>query len=43
MELHSTPSSLCARQDKIAIGFQSGDLLCVRLRDFTIAKPIGQL
>jgi hypothetical protein len=33
LELPSAPSCLCARQDKIAIGFQSGDLLCVRLHD----------
>jgi len=43
MELPSAPSCLCARQDKIAIGFQSGDLLCLRLRDATLAKPIVKL
>ena len=43
VELPSAPSCLCARQDKIAIGFQSGDLLCLRLRDASPAKPIAKL
>ncbi|TSA40844.1 MAG: ATP-binding protein, partial [Betaproteobacteria bacterium] len=43
LELPSAPSCLCARQDKIAIGFQSGDLLCVRVRDDSRAKPILKL
>jgi len=40
LELPSAPSCLCARLDKIAIGFRSGDLLCVRVRDASRAKPI---
>jgi len=33
MELPSAPSCVSVRQDKIAIGFQSGDILCLRVRD----------
>ena len=33
MELPSVPSCICTRQDKIAIGFQSGDILCLRVQD----------
>jgi hypothetical protein len=33
LELPSPASCVSARHDKIAIGFQSGDLLCVRVRD----------
>jgi hypothetical protein len=43
MELPSAPSCLCARRDKIAIGFESGDLLCLRLRDCASANPIAKL
>jgi hypothetical protein len=43
LELPSAPSCLCARQDKIAIGFQSGDLLCVRVRDDRRFNPVIKL
>jgi hypothetical protein len=43
LELPSATSCLCARQDRIAIGFQSGDLLCLRVRDASRAKPIVKL
>lgn len=38
MELPSAPSCLCVRQDRIAVGFLSGDILCVRVRDNSLAK-----
>jgi hypothetical protein len=43
LELPSAPSCLCARQEKIAVGFRSGELLCVRVRDVRRAKLVAKL
>jgi hypothetical protein len=39
IELPSESPCVCVRKDKIAIGFQSGDLLCLRVRDTNQTRP----